>query len=343
MLKMFKRIPLKSLCTFLRQLSTMQDAGVGISKTLETLKAGARDGRLKSALDDIISGVAEGDSLYWVMTRHRDEFRPLVVELVGVGESGGRLEEVCRRLADYYEWLQLLRRNALSSLAYPIVLFLVAHLVFAGILSVGIFELFRTGSAPGWDFSRGTRFLTQAGCVYAGIVVIYFVIKSFAAGSRALGTIQLGFPVVKKVYRKVVNAKFTFAFRLLYASGVPLPEILEKAAASTGNAAYVQRIESAREVVIEGGSLTEALATTGLYDADYLNIVESGEHSGRLEQTFDKLSEILSEQAEFVIKWAVKVGVAVFYGGMLIAAGAFIIYFWLSYFRMIGKYLGGGG
>jgi len=336
----FVKIPLGALCPFLRQLSTLEDAGIGILKTLDSLRKGSRDHRLTSALDEMIAGVAEGDSLYSIMNRHRDAFRPMVVELIGVGEASGRLEAVCKHLADYYEWLRLLRRNALSGMIYPIVIFVTGHLVFAGILSVGIFELFKTGSAPGWDFSRGGDFLMKAGLVYAAIIVAYFVIKSFAAGSYALGSIQLGFPVLRKVFRKVINAKFTFAVRLLYASGVPLPEILEKAAASTGNDAYAARMKPAREMVVDGMSLTEGLAVTRLFDADYMNIVASGEQSGRLEQTFDKLSEILSEQAEFAIKWGVKIGVAVFYGAMLIAAGAFIIYFWMSYFGMMQKYLG---
>ena len=95
-------------------------------------------------------------------------------------------------------------------------------------------------------------------------------------------------------------------------------------------------------MVTDGLTLTESLASTGLFGADYVNIVSSGEQSGRLEQTFHKLSEILTEQAEFRIKWAVKILIAVFYGCMIVAAGIFIILFWVNYIGAISRMVGGG-
>src|SRR2546425_669400 len=116
----------KSLCPFTRQFSTLQDAGLPVLRSLKILEHQMRPGVLKNALIDIVDDVESGSTLSEAFGKHPKCFDRLYVNMVKAGEAGGALEVILKRLADFKEKSQTLKRKVIGAMVYPVVVILVA-------------------------------------------------------------------------------------------------------------------------------------------------------------------------------------------------------------------------
>src|SRR6266516_6699840 len=121
----------KALCTFTRQFSTLQDAGLPVLRSLKILEGQMKPGVLKNALLDVVDDVEGGSTLSEAFAKHPKCFDRLYVNMVKAGEAGGALEIILQRLADFKEKAQQLKKKVKGAMVYPIVVIFVA----VGILS----------------------------------------------------------------------------------------------------------------------------------------------------------------------------------------------------------------
>src|SRR5437868_14883137 len=124
----------KALCTFTRQFSTLQDAGLPVLRSLKILEHQMKPGVLKNALIDVVDDVESGTSLSESFAKHPKCFDRLYVNMVKAGEAGGALEIILKRLADFKEKAQSLKRRITGAMVYPAVVISVAVLILTGIM-----------------------------------------------------------------------------------------------------------------------------------------------------------------------------------------------------------------
>ena len=109
------KVKAKKLCAFTRQLSTLQDAGLPILRSLRILESQAKPGPLKNSLIGVIDDVESGNTLSEAMARQPKAFDNLYVNMVKAGEAGGALEVILQRLAEFKEKSQSLKRKVPGS------------------------------------------------------------------------------------------------------------------------------------------------------------------------------------------------------------------------------------
>src|SRR5438270_7637504 len=85
-----------------------------------------KPGVLKNALSDVVDDVESGSSLSEAFAKHPKCFDRLYVNMVKAGEAGGALEVILKRLADFKEKAQALKRKITGAMVYPVVVILVA-------------------------------------------------------------------------------------------------------------------------------------------------------------------------------------------------------------------------
>ena len=83
------RVKNKQLCQFARQLSTLQDAGLPILRSLRILEQQQKAGLLKSIIRQVADDVEGGATLSEAMGRHPKAFDRLFTNMVQAGEAGG--------------------------------------------------------------------------------------------------------------------------------------------------------------------------------------------------------------------------------------------------------------
>src|SRR6516165_11150707 len=124
----------KKLCTFTRQFSTLQDAGLPVLRSLRILEGQMKPGVLKNALIDVVDDVESGSSLSEAFAKHPKCFDRLYVNMVKAGEAGGALEIILQRLAEFKEKAQSLKRRITGAMVYPAVVIIVAFLILTFIM-----------------------------------------------------------------------------------------------------------------------------------------------------------------------------------------------------------------
>src|SRR5207302_2526445 len=124
----------KQLCTFTRQFSTLQDAGLPVLRSLKILEGQMKPGFLKNALIDVVEDVESGSTLSEAFGKHPKCFDRLYVNMVTAGEAGGALEVILKRLAEFKEKAQRLAGRVKGAMIYPAVVIGVALTILAFIM-----------------------------------------------------------------------------------------------------------------------------------------------------------------------------------------------------------------
>src|SRR3984957_1473233 len=124
----------KLLVTFTRQFSTLQDAGLPVLRSLKILEHQMKAGVLKNALIDVVEEVESGCTLSEAFAKHPKCFDRLYVNMVRAGEAGGALETILRRLAEFKEKSQSLKRKITGAMVYPVVVITVAVAILSFIM-----------------------------------------------------------------------------------------------------------------------------------------------------------------------------------------------------------------
>jgi type IV pilus assembly protein PilC len=100
------RVKVKLVTQFARQLSTLQDAGLPILRSLRILQEQQKSGTFKRVIGYVADDIEGGSTLSEAMGRFPRCFNRLFVNMVAAGETGGVLDLILSRIADFMEKAQ---------------------------------------------------------------------------------------------------------------------------------------------------------------------------------------------------------------------------------------------
>jgi type IV pilus assembly protein PilC len=130
----FGGVSAKAITTLTRQLSTLQDAGLPILRSLKILWQQQKPGLLMNTLDAIANDVEGGATLSEAMAKHPKAFDKLYINMVQAGETGGVLDVILQRLAEFMEKAQKLKRRVVGAMIYPSVVICFSGMIVTGIM-----------------------------------------------------------------------------------------------------------------------------------------------------------------------------------------------------------------
>src|SRR3954464_12330492 len=119
-------VPRKQLVAFTRQLSTLQDAGLPILRSLQILEQQQKAGLLKAIIGGVAEEVEGGGTLSDAMAKYPKAFDKLYVNMINAGEAGGVLDLILARLADFTEKAAKLKKKVIGAMIYPAVVITIA-------------------------------------------------------------------------------------------------------------------------------------------------------------------------------------------------------------------------
>src|SRR5947207_8489791 len=119
-------VPRKQLVGFTRQLSTLQDAGLPILRSLQILEQQQRPGLLKAIIGGVADEVEGGGTLSDAMSKYPKAFDKLYVNMISAGEAGGVLDLITSRLADFMEKAAKLKKKVIGAMIYLAVVISIA-------------------------------------------------------------------------------------------------------------------------------------------------------------------------------------------------------------------------
>ena len=303
----------KKLCTFTRQLSTLQDAGLPILRSLRILEGQCKPGPLKSSLIGVIEDVESGSTLSEAMSKQPKAFDNLYVNMVKAGEAGGALEVILQRLAEFKERAESLKRKVKGAMIYPCAVITVATLI-VGFIMYYIIPKFKKIFD---DFGTELPGMTVALINISDVVVNYWylgpalpfalwlmikIIKKNKTGAYVVDWISLRIPLLGMIFKKSIVARTCRTLGTLIASGVPILEALSITRDTAGNTVFYKAYEHIIAAIREGETMAVPLRETRTVDEMVVNMVDVGEETGALDNMLYKVADVYDEEVGVLVE-----------------------------------------
>jgi type IV pilus assembly protein PilC len=262
----------KQLTVFTRQLSILQDAGLPILRSLKILEGQQKPGRLKNALMDVAEEIESGSTLSEAMAKSPRVFNRLYVNMIKAGEAGGALETILRRLSEFMERAQSLKKKVQGAMIYPIIVILVAVgiLTFIMLYIVPVFakmfeEFDLALPTPTLLLINISNFLVQKWFLIplVPVCVVLFIklVCKFRVGRFGWDQFMLKTPIIGGLIEKNILARTTRTLGTLVASGVPILECLNITRETSGNAVFERMYGRVSDAIREGETIAKPLVT----------------------------------------------------------------------------------
>jgi len=308
-----KKIKLKDISLFCKQMSVMLNSGIPLNNAVDILEQQTDAKNLKSSLKVISKGLKEGNQLSKSLIEQNGLFPDLLIRMVQAGEKTGKLDEVLERMSEHYNKELKTSRQIRGAMIYPAVLAFLAVAATLVLLYVVIPNFSGIFEQSGVALPLPTRIVLAASnfvqsywyILFGGVGLLVFLFlryRSTEAGRYQLDQLKLKMPVVKGPMQKIVTARFASTLATLTSAGIPLVEAIDSAAATTNNAVVIDKLRIANEGLQKGERLTGMLTSTGLFPPMMLSMVKIGEESGSLESMLNKTSDFYEEELEAAIK-----------------------------------------
>jgi type IV pilus assembly protein PilC len=310
-----RRVKIKLLTQFARQLATLQDAGLPILRSLRVLQQQQKPGAFKRILGYTADDIEGGASLSEAMARYQKCFNRLFVNMVAAGEAGGVLDIILVRLADFMEKTQRLRGRIKSALTYPVVVMTAAFLIVLGLMWKVIPQFTSVLSEmTDQDLPKLTQYLITisnwiaysygwAWLIGVPIAVIFILrsLRRFRVFRLIFDTVKLYTPIIKKITGKTSIARWTRTLGTLISAGVPILEAINITAETAGNEVYARMLNNVNHSIRQGDTFANPLRRSKTVDAMVYNMVDVGEETGDLDKMLLKVADTYEEEVDVLV------------------------------------------
>ena len=307
------KITSRDVVIFTRQFSTMVDAGLPMVQCLDILGKQSVNPTFGKTILQVKENIEVGNNLSESMRKFPNIWDTLYCNLVEAGEIGGILDIIFRRLAEYIEKAEALKKKVKSAMVYPGAIISVAFVVVA-FLMVFVIPSFATMFAGGGQelpgptqivMSVSSFFQNQWWVMILGVVTSFFVFKKVYAteqGNIAIDRFALKLPVIGVLIRKVSVAKFTRTLGTLISSGVPLIEGLDICARTSGNKIIEIAVFNTIEAIKTGETIAAPLSRENVFPPMVIQMIDVGEASGSLDKMLSKISDFYDEEVDTAVE-----------------------------------------
>jgi type IV pilus assembly protein PilC len=339
------KITVKDIMLFTRQFSTMIDAGLPLVQCLKIMADQTDNPTLKTMLRDINNSVQSGATLSDALRKYPNHFDDLYCNLVAAGETAGILDTILKRLSEYIEKAERLKRKVKSALAYPLIVMFVGVVVMLVIMIFVIPTFEEMFSSFGKELPGLTQMVIDVSNVLINqwYIIVPCLIGAFIAIKRFLKTdlgrylfdrYSLKVPIFGDLMRKVAVSKFTRTLATMLQAGVPIITSLDIVAGTAGNKVVEEALIDSRSAIAEGRPLVDPLLESQVFPNMVTSMIAVGEEAGALDVMLLKIADFFDEEVDVAVETVmtmIEPLMIVFLGGTV---GTLIIAMYLPIFGM---------
>lgn len=310
------KVKMNEVISFLRQFSVMIKAGISISDSLNSLRSQKHSKPFQKVLLQVYQDIQSGVLLSEAFAKFPKVFPNFFVNMIGIGEVSGSLDQVLESLADYYENDRKIKRKAKTAMVYPIIL-LVLIVVVTLFLALYVLPQFEgTINELGGDVPTLTRVVMGISefikmyfiFIIAGIFIVFLIaylfFKKTKKGRYALDWLKFHLPFIGRIEKNLITSRFSKAFIILLNSGMTITDCLENLRRMLGNAVFSEKFKYTIDEVKRGKRIALAIENTKLFPLMLTEMINVGEKSGNIEEVLEATSNYFDEQVESSIQKA---------------------------------------
>jgi type IV pilus assembly protein PilC len=304
-----RRVSGQELLIFNQELATLLKAGMPLAQSLDILRQKVPNPTFKGALDDVFEKVRSGIALSDACAGHPSLFPPIYTASLLAGEKSGNLDEMLRRYIAYTRVVDAVKRNAVSAMIYPAVLFCLSLIVLLVIMTKVVPAFANFYGTFNAELPLATRILMAiSNTLLANVLWITIGLAGFGifawswlqsnANIVRLHAAILRLPGIGRVATQFATSQFSRTLATLLGGGIPLVSALEVAGRAIGNRYVGAAVDTMTQEVREGQPLGRAMAQRGFFPDVALKMVDVGESTGALQEMLNAVADFFDESVE---------------------------------------------
>lgn len=308
-----KKMKPKQLEFFLTQLSTYIKAGITLIDSVKILSKQTKKKSEKRVYERIIYELNTGLSFSEALIKQGEVFPKLLINMVKTAEMTGQLTEVLDDMADYYRTMDANRRQIITAMTYPSVIFVIAIAIITFIILFIVPEfvdIYATAGAelPGItlaiiDFSLFLKnnFIYILLGVLSCILLFVFLYKRFKNFRYAVQWTMLHLPIVKTVIMDSEIIMFTKTFASLTNHDVFITDSMEILGKITNNEIYKSMIGDAIVNLKAGEGISVAFKNQWAFPSTAYEMMVTGEKTGRMGDMMQTVANYYQDHQKMIV------------------------------------------
>ena len=322
------------LITFCFHLSQLLRAGVNIIEALTDLRDTVDNPGFRQVVAGLIEDIEGGLRLSEALANHPYIFDGVFIALVRAGEQSGQLNEVLDELAENIKWQDEMASQAQRALIYPVIVLVVVVAVIFVLMIFLVPQLAVTFKSLVPKLPRETELLIALSNVFVkwwylliGVPVaagfaIFVAARSNDAMQQRIDNLAIRLPVVGAIRYKIMLARFSTFFAMLYRSGISVLDCIQICEKIMGNRVMEQALQRVGRSISEGQGISQAFTATKLFPPLVLRMLRVGESTGGLDSALLNVSYFYNREVrEGIAKMQSLIGPAttIVLGGLIVA------------------------
>jgi type IV pilus assembly protein PilC len=294
---------------FSRQMASLLESGISVVTALELLKEQVP----RIALRKVIAGLAKelqgGCSFSQALAKYPQAFPNTYCEVIKTSELAGNFEVALRRAAGYMEKETIAIKKVKRALVYPALVLIMAIGVVFLLTTVALPPLVKLFTSLGGELPWTTRSLLVISGLFshdkfyilgglAALIILIYGYVRLPAGKLILDRLILKMPMIGSITIQRNMYRFCHTTSMLLKSGLTLPPIINIAARTVGNVIIRQALGEVREKLVQGQSLSQAMAKIAVFPQLLVEMATVGETTGNLDTTLATMADLYEERVD---------------------------------------------
>ncbi|MCK5057688.1 MAG: type II secretion system F family protein [Candidatus Aminicenantes bacterium] len=293
-MKMFSRkLGYFDFLLFNQKMITLLKSGVSFIKALDIVLTYQKKGNMKEILSKCQTDIKNGIQISDAFSSKSIPFHKIYRASLLAGERSGNLEKILERFNSYLEKVSNLRRKVVSSLTYPVVLFVfmislvLIILVYAMPKFASFYADFDASLPVATEYLISTAQFLKNNILFIAlfIILVIIVIKMIERSFEHIiivDYIKIKIPIIGKIIVENAMTVFSRTLAILIGGGIPVPEATQIAVEMFNNKYFSYQVREVPQKIKEGLLLSDVLAEVNFIPGVLVEVIRVGESSGNL-------------------------------------------------------------
>ncbi len=304
---------LADLLVFARQLATMLESGVTLTRSLDVIQSQIQSKQFFNVVVQVKKDVEQGLSLSQSLAKHPKVFNQFWISLSEVGEASGTIPIVLNKLTFYLEQQSSFKATIISGVLYPIILFTVSmgavvfFALFVGPRFESIFSSMNVALPLITIVLLATfKFIKSNLIIIVGVLagIIFFLgqyIKT-SSGRIAFERFLFNLPTAGEIFKLIIVERFSSQMAILLDAGVPILYALDISERLVDNKICSQIVNNIKEDVRKGELLVSPMEKSGFFPPMCIQMIMVGEETGELSKMLKHVAKFYQTEVETFMK-----------------------------------------
>lgn len=309
------RVKRPDVIFFAQQLAVMVETGVPITDALESIVEQSSNPNFKQVIRDVATEVQSGTEFSVALKKFPTVFPTVMVSLIRAAEASGTLGPMLQRISEYMGKEMRTAKQIKGALMYPAIMVCMTIGVTIFLLTFVLPKFADIYSSRGQSLPAPTQLLLDMSALLVdhwqwwivGVVsaVVSMVLFSRSKqGRRSFDWLKLNMPMFKTMFTQLYVTRSTRTLGTMINAGVPMLDAVQITQDVTNNTYFEELWADVDDNLRQGLQLSDPLFASTLMPRSIVQMIRSGEKSGRLGQVLSRVAEHTEEEFDQAVKAA---------------------------------------